>query len=117
MSRPGELRRIGRAAEIPLLEGRNVTVAGRRVAVFRTEQGFAAIAAACPHQGGPLADGIVSERCVTCPLHGLRIDLHTGEVIGGGEPSVPVYEVQELDGDLYVRVADDECDRRAEAAA
>ena len=26
-------------------------------------------------RGGPLADGIVADRCVTCPLHGRRFDL------------------------------------------
>ena len=76
---------VGRAADVPYLEGRRVTVAGVGVAVFRTERGFAAIGGACPHRAGPLSDGIVSERCVTCPLHNWRIDLETGEVVSGGE--------------------------------
>lgn len=95
---------IGRAADVPYLEGRRVTVAGVAVAVFRTERGFAAIGGACPHQGGPLSDGIVSERCVTCPLHNWRIDLETGEVVAGGQGSVPAYDLIEREGDLYLRV-------------
>lgn len=99
-----ELRRIGRAADIPFLEGRSATVDGERIAVFRTEEGFTALGGVCPHMGGPLADGILSERCVICPLHGWRIDLYTGEAVAGGEGSVPVYEVVERGGDLYLRL-------------
>jgi nitrite reductase (NADH) small subunit len=99
----GELHFVGRAADVPLLEGRSVTVGGRRIAVFRTPEGLRAIDGACPHAGGPLADGIVADRCVTCPLHGLRFDLATGE---GSTPDarVTVYEVEERNGGLWLRL-------------
>jgi nitrite reductase (NADH) small subunit len=102
-----DLHRIGLAADVPLLEGRSVRVAGRRVAVFRTEDGFSAIDAACPHLGGPLADGIVAGGCVTCPLHGRRFDLRTGEGLGDYE-GVVAHEVVERDGELWLRVTADE---------
>ena len=101
----GELRRIGRATDIPPLEGRRVTVDGLPVAVFRTEEGFRAIGGACPHKGGPLADGLVADRCVTCPLHGWRFDLLTGERIGGAGPALATYDVREREGVLELRVA------------
>ena len=69
---------VGRVEDIPYLEGRSVTVQGRRIAIFRLPSGLAAIYAHCPHAAGPLADGIVADSCVTCPLHGRRFDLHTG---------------------------------------
>ena len=100
---PAGFALAGVSADLPPLEGRSVTVDGRRIAVFRTEHGLAAIDAACPHQGGPLGDGLVADRCVTCPLHGLRIDLETGEAVGGGG-RVGVHEVLELDGELWVRL-------------
>jgi len=77
--------RIGRADDVPLYEGRRVTVAGRRVAVFRLPDRFVAIDGDCPHQGGPLADGIVADACVTCPLHERRFDLRTGAALSEGE--------------------------------
>lgn len=95
----------GRASDVPLLEGRSVTVAGRRVAIFRLPGRFVALDAACPHSGGPLSDGIVGDNCVTCPLHGWRFDLRTGAAAGGGAgQAVGVHEVAERDGDLYVRL-------------
>ena len=95
--------RIGRADEIPMLEGRSVLVGGRRIAVFRTPDGFRALDHACPHQGGPLSDGIVADRCVTCPLHGWRFDLLTGERLGGEGPALATYDVRERDGVLELR--------------
>ena len=50
------------------------------VAVFRTagDEVFA-LDNACPHKNGPLADGIVHGKSVTCPLHNWVIALETGE--------------------------------------
>ena len=93
---------IGRLADVPLWEGRRVTVAGRRVAVFRTEDGLHAVGADCPHAGGPLQDGLVADGCVTCPLHGRRFDLRDGARIGGEGDGLTVYEVVERDGELLL---------------
>jgi nitrite reductase (NADH) small subunit len=99
---PTGFHRVGRACDVPLLEGRQATIAGRRIAVFRLPDGFAALDAACPHAGGPLSDGIVADNCVTCPLHGRRVDLRTGACADG---AVAVHEIVERDGELWVRVS------------
>ncbi len=99
----GSYRRIGLAADVPFMEGRNVTVAGRKIAVFNTARGFRAIDAACPHLGGPLADGLVADGCVTCPLHGMRIDLDSGESVKGDD-RVRTYRVIERDGELLLEL-------------
>jgi nitrite reductase (NADH) small subunit len=100
---PQRLTRIGRAANVPPLEGRSVIVEGWRIAVFRTAGGWRAIDGACPHEGGPLADGIVADRCVTCPLHGWRFDLDTGDAVNAAA-RVASYEVVERDGELWLRL-------------
>jgi nitrite reductase (NADH) small subunit len=80
-------------SDVPPGEGRAVTVAGRRIALFHAESGWFALDNACPHRGGPLADGILSDRCVTCPLHERRFDLATGAALtdGGG---VTAYRIE-----------------------
>jgi nitrite reductase (NADH) small subunit len=95
---------VGSAADVPLLEGRRATVAGRRVAIFRLPTGFAATDAACPHRGGPLSDGLVADGCVTCPLHNWRLDLTTGAIGPDGE-RMPLHDVVEDAGRLWVRLA------------
>lgn len=92
---------VGRAADVPMLEGRSVLVGERRIAIFRLPAGWAAVEHACPHEDGPLADGIVADACVTCPLHGWRFDLHSGLRVGG-EERVTTYRVRERDELLEV---------------
>ncbi|HWI22788.1 MAG TPA: nitrite reductase small subunit NirD [Baekduia sp.] len=94
---------VGYAADVPMLEGRSVAFDGGRIAIFRLRDGWAAIDHSCPHADGPLADGIVADSCVTCPLHGHRYDLRTG-LRQGDEGSVRTYEVRERDGMLELRV-------------
>ncbi|HWH92587.1 MAG TPA: nitrite reductase small subunit NirD [Baekduia sp.] len=89
--------------DIPLGEGRTVRVEGRRVAIFRTAAGWYAIDHACPHAGGPLADGIAADCSVICPLHDRRFALDTGAPIGHDGPGVTAHHV-EVRGD-EVRVA------------
>ena len=103
--------RVGRAADVPLLEGRTVTIGSSRIAIFHTADGFRALAATCPHRGGPLGDGLVADSCVTCPLHGWRFDLRTGDALGD-HPGVEAYDVVVLDGELWLR-APDELERAA----
>jgi nitrite reductase (NADH) small subunit len=74
--------RICAVDDVPIGEGKAITVAGRRLAVFRSESGWYALDAQCPHLGGPLADGIVAERTVICPLHEKRFDLASGREQG-----------------------------------
>lgn len=92
------------AADIPLGEGRAVTVAGRRIAVFNAPTGWYALDAACPHLGGPLADGLLSDNCVACPLHERRFDLRTGECLGEGE-GVAAHSVEVREGTVEVTLS------------
>ena len=95
---------IGTVDDVPLLEGRSVAVGDRRIAVFKLRDGtFAAIDAACPHAGGPLADGIVADACVTCPLHNRRFDLATGE--SDGVERVDVHAIDVRGRELWVKLA------------
>jgi nitrite reductase (NADH) small subunit len=89
---------LGSLDEIPLGAGRTYTVDGEQVAVFRLRDGsLRAIDAVCPHRGGPLADGLIDEQVVVCPLHGHTFDTATGCEVGG-ELSVRSYPVAAVDG-------------------
>lgn len=91
--------------DVPMGEGRSVTLEGRRVALFRTAAGWYAIDAACPHAGGPLADGIASDRQVICPLHERRFALDTGAAVGHDCAGVTAYPVTVRDGAVLVDVS------------
>ena len=68
--------------EIPLLGSRVVKTAGGDIALFRVSAAeVLAVRDQCPHKGGPLSQGIVHERTVTCPLHGWKIELDSGNAV------------------------------------
>ena len=92
--------------DVPPGEGRALTLGGRRIAIFRSAVGWFALDAVCPHRGGPLQDGIVCDRAVTCPLHDRRYDLATGAALGAGE-GVAAHAVQVHGEHVYVTLADE----------
>ena len=59
-----------------------VRTASGNIAVFRTEDDEVfALDDRCPHKGGPLSQGIVHNKRVTCPLHNFVIELASGEAV------------------------------------
>ena len=72
--------------EIPKLGARVVQHGGIDIAVFRNaEDEVFAVEDRCPHKGGPLSQGIVNGRKVTCPLHGWNIELDSGCAVAPDE--------------------------------
>ncbi len=78
--------------DVPKRGARMVKTALGCVAVFRTanDEVFA-LDNACPHKAGPLAEGIVHGKSVTCPLHNWVISLETGKAQGADEGQVNTY--------------------------
>ena len=100
----GESHAVGRVEEIPPGEGRAFVAGGVQVAVFRLRDGsLHATQAACPHAGGPLADGQTDARVLVCPLHLYGFSWSDG-ISTGGDLRLRVYPVRDVDGDLVVDV-------------
>ncbi|MGX5655989.1 Rieske (2Fe-2S) protein [Geodermatophilus nigrescens] len=95
---------VGRAEDVPAGEGRAFVAGGVQVAVFRLRDGsLHATQAACPHAGGPLADGQTDPDVLVCPLHLYGFRWTDGTSTGGVGP-LRLYPVRETDGLLVVEV-------------
>ncbi len=74
-------------------------------AIYNTEEGFFATDGICTHEDQHLADGLVIDDVIECPLHQGRFHIPTGKA-----KSAPVcidlktYPVQIVDGDIYIQV-------------
>lgn len=81
------------AAPLDLNQMKLVHAGEERIAVARTESGFAAFQDRCTHRGGPLSDGVLICGTVQCPWHGSQFDVHTGEVkCGPAERAIRTYQ-------------------------
>lgn len=101
---PGVEHVVGRLDEIPMGEGRAFVAGGVQVAVFRLRDGsLHATQAACPHAGGPLADGQTDVDVLVCPLHLYAYAWSDGSSTSGAAP-LRLFPVREQDGDLVVTV-------------
>lgn len=90
---------IGPLDAVPPRGARVVKTAAGCVAVFRTgDDRVFALDNACPHKGGPLAEGIVHGTSVTCPLHAWVFDLETGRAQGADAGAVATHPAEVLDG-------------------
>jgi nitrite reductase (NADH) small subunit len=95
---------LGPVEEIPLGEGRAFVAGETPVAVFRLRDGsLHATQAACPHAGGPLADGQTDVDVLVCPLHLYAYQWADGASTSGAAP-VRTYPVREVDGAVVVDV-------------
>jgi nitrite reductase/ring-hydroxylating ferredoxin subunit len=70
--------KVAQTDEIPAGQGKCVEVNGQRIAIFNVDGTFYAIDDVCQHQGGPLGEGEVDGKIVTCPRHGWEYDVTTG---------------------------------------
>lgn len=80
---------------------------GREAVLFHLDEGFFAIDNACPHMGGPLNEGEVSDCTVTCPWHGWSFDLKTGNCINmPGEDAIS-FPLEIVSGEIYLVLEED----------
>lgn len=96
-------KRICSLQDIPTLGARVVRSKSGDIAVFRTaaDEVFA-VHDKCPHKGGPLSQGIVHGRQVTCPLHGWKISLEDGKAVAPDVGCAGRVEVKVEQGDVYL---------------
>jgi len=96
--------RVGSEDIVDMGEVTVVQAGHHAVALSRTDSGWGAIANRCPHQGGPLGEGMIEGCWLTCPWHGWEFDPITGEVPGGFDDAVPSYPVEIRHDGVYVGV-------------
>ena len=82
------------AASLGVNQMKLVHAGDERIAVGRTEDGYAAFQDRCTHKGGPLSDGVLICGTVQCPWHGSQFDVHTGDVkCGPAEKKIATYPI------------------------
>ena len=94
---------------VPLARRRGRTAwtfrhAGRRYSVFAVGSQLRVTDAACPHNGGPLAEGTVRNGAITCPWHRYTFDLETGRCRSAANYALRVYPVVWRNGRVFAEL-------------
>jgi nitrite reductase/ring-hydroxylating ferredoxin subunit len=104
---------------------RLITHENRTIGVFAHDGEFHAYLNVCPHQGGPVCEGVIvakvetvvnpdgsgnagrfsdSEAHLVCPWHGVEFDLRTGRCWSDERLKLRAFEVVTRDDEVFVRV-------------
>lgn len=96
-------QKITTVEEIPVLGSRVIQAPAGKIAIFRnSEDEVFAVLDKCPHKGGPLSQGIVHGKSVTCPLHSWNIDLSTGCAVAPDEGCAKSFAVKVESGVVWL---------------
>jgi nitrite reductase/ring-hydroxylating ferredoxin subunit len=82
---------------------RAVQAGDKAIALFNVSGTIYALDNVCLHRGGPLGEGFLEDKVITCPWHMWEYDVCTGERLGNPGVKVCAYPVQ-IDGD-QIKVA------------
>ncbi len=116
---------VAKSSDLPE-GGRRIIVENRRqIGIIRAKGRLHAFANICPHQGGPVCDGLLIHRVedviapdktyhgmrfspddlhLVCPWHGWEFDIESGRCAGDGRHALRRYETLERDDAIYVLV-------------
>ena len=92
-------------AELPPGRAKQVTLNGKAVGLFNVGGTVYAIDDTCPHRGAPLWEGDLEGKEVTCPWHGARFDVTSGDhLCPPANTGVATYKVQVVGDEIQVDV-------------
>lgn len=86
-------------------EGQLVDAGGKEIALFRIDGTFYAIENRCPHRGGPLSDGFLRDKSVTCPLHGWSFDVTTGSSPNRSDQKIGCFPVSAVGNEVTITLS------------
>lgn len=94
--------RTAKVGELPAGTVREFQIEGKAVALANVGGKIYAINNTCLHRAGPLGQGTLDGKVVTCPWHGWEFDATTGKVMGNLQAGVDCYTTEVRGEDIFV---------------
>ena len=88
-------------ADLPTNSVIEITVRGEQYAICNSGGDISALLGICPHAGGPLGQGQISDGHIVCPYHLWEFDCRTGENDFDSAMRVPIYPVKVEGEDIF----------------
>ena len=99
----GFVRTVKRG-EVPPGTVRELQVEGKAIAMANVEGKVYAINNTCLHRGGPLGQGLLEGKVLTCPWHGWQFDVTSGRAMQTPAAGVDCYPTEVRGEDIFVDV-------------
>jgi nitrite reductase/ring-hydroxylating ferredoxin subunit len=99
-----EFRNVARVEDVPPGTIRGVEVDGQAIAIANVGGQFFATQYACLHLEGPLGEGRLEGKTLSCPWHGWQYDVRTGKNEFDHAIRLQTFEVKVEDGEVKVAV-------------
>jgi 3-phenylpropionate/trans-cinnamate dioxygenase ferredoxin component len=103
---------VGKIDEVTEGTMKAYTVQDKNILVVNYNGNYYAIGGKCTHMGGDLSKGKLDGKIVTCPRHGSKFDITTGEALSGPKigflklktANEPSYEVKIEAGVININI-------------
>jgi nitrite reductase/ring-hydroxylating ferredoxin subunit len=97
---------VGKTSDIPQGKLAHVTAGGKEILVANVGGKYYATSNICTHAGAELHEGELDDKELTCPWHGSKWDVTTGNLIWYPQKLDPLgsFKVSVEDGSVYVEV-------------
>jgi nitrite reductase (NADH) small subunit len=97
--------RAAKTSDLPPGAIHVIQVEGKALALANVGGKFFAINNTCLHRGGPLGEGSLEDKIVTCPWHGWQYDVTTGKLLQNPSQGVACYPTEVRGDEVFVDVA------------
>jgi nitrite reductase (NADH) small subunit len=99
-----EFRKVGRVEDIPPGTIRAVEVDEQEIAIANVGGEFYATQGHCLHLSGPLGEGRLEGKTLSCPWHGWQYDVRTGKNEFDHAIQLQTFEVKIEGGEVKVAI-------------
>jgi nitrite reductase (NADH) small subunit len=100
-----EFVRICLQSELPPVgEVKEVMASGRPLCVANVDGTISVLDGVCPHEEGPLGEGIIEDGRVVCPWHAFAFDVRTGVSEQDPQLKAQVFEAVVENGELRAKI-------------
>ena len=100
----GKLAKVGETSDLVPGQCKVVEVDGKAIGLFNVDGALYALDNTCPHRGGPLGEGDLDGKVVTCPWHGWQYDVSNGQNVANPSVKVACYPVKVESSGVFVEV-------------
>jgi len=101
----GDFVKVAKTSELEQGRGTIVDIEGNSIALFVIEGNYYAIKNVCPHAEGPVGEGDLDEKVVTCPWHGWEFDVTSGVSQMSPDMKVQTYPTKVEGDDILVDIS------------